>query len=202
VDRLARPEEIHGAYRALAKRYHPDLSHRRENAKFIQIQEAYDTLRDGNRRREYDGRHGDETPPESKTSYANEPASEPLRSRKVYPEDDLRGLFNRPERSGGARRTYRRELHLRLLLSAEEALQGVTVPVIAPSERPCPLCSAFFQDPFCLACGGRGRIRGRRRFALEIPSRTVHGDTLRYGPGYTGLPNVDLVVRVLVRAGA
>lgn len=199
VDRLARPEEIHGAYRTLAKRYHPDLSHRHEKGRFLQIQEAYDILRDEAKRRQYDTRYRDAASPVHPTSHPGEPAGEPLRPRRVYPEDDLRGLFDRPFGTGRPRRAYRRELYLQLLLSPGEASRGVTVPVSAPLQRPCPLCGSFFPDLFCFDCGGTGWIRERRRFTLEVPPGIVHGDTLRYGPEYTGLPNVDLVVRVLVR---
>lgn len=41
---LSRPSlEIHQAYRASAKRSHPDLSDRHENAEFLKVKVAYDT---------------------------------------------------------------------------------------------------------------------------------------------------------------
>jgi len=43
VNQKAGPEKIKRAYRQAAKRYHPDVSPRNEE-KFREVQEAYDTL--------------------------------------------------------------------------------------------------------------------------------------------------------------
>ena len=55
VKKDATPEEIKKAYRALAKKYHPDVSSE-DNAeeKFKEVQEAYDTLGDQEKRSQYD----------------------------------------------------------------------------------------------------------------------------------------------------
>jgi DnaJ-class molecular chaperone len=55
VDRTATAEEIRRAYRKLARKYHPDVN-KAENAatKFNEVQEAYDTLCDAEKRRSYD----------------------------------------------------------------------------------------------------------------------------------------------------
>src|SRR3954470_128456 len=60
VQRGASDDEIKGAYRKLAMRYHPDRNNGSKDAeeKFKQITEAYDVLRDGNRRAAYD-RYGE-----------------------------------------------------------------------------------------------------------------------------------------------
>jgi len=43
VNQKAGPERIRSAYRQAAKRYHPDVSPRNEE-KFREVQEAYETL--------------------------------------------------------------------------------------------------------------------------------------------------------------
>ena len=52
VPRTATPEEIHKAYRNLARKYHPDLNPDDEDAKkkFQEIQHAYETLKDPKKR--------------------------------------------------------------------------------------------------------------------------------------------------------
>src|ERR1041385_3620479 len=56
IGRGASDDEIKGAYRKLAMRYHPDRNNGSADAeeKFKQITEAYDVLRDPNKRAAYD----------------------------------------------------------------------------------------------------------------------------------------------------
>jgi len=55
VDKSATDVEIKSAYRKLAKKYHPDLNHEEgAEAKFKEIQEAYDVLGDEQKRAQYD----------------------------------------------------------------------------------------------------------------------------------------------------
>ena len=55
VDRTATAEEIRKAYRSLARKYHPDVNKEEDAAtKFNEVQEAYDTLCDAEKRRSYD----------------------------------------------------------------------------------------------------------------------------------------------------
>jgi DnaJ-class molecular chaperone len=56
IEKNSTEEEIKIAYRKLAKKYHPDLNKTdpHAKAKFIEIKEAYDTLKDPVKRRIYD----------------------------------------------------------------------------------------------------------------------------------------------------
>lgn len=56
VARSAKPEEIKKAYRKLAQKHHPDLAEDKEKAKaeFQKLQQAYDVLKDPEKRRMYD----------------------------------------------------------------------------------------------------------------------------------------------------
>lgn len=70
VDRDAKPEEIKRAYRKLARKYHPDVSTESDaEARFKEIGEAYEVLKDEKKRQAYDNlgmnwRAGEEfTPP-------------------------------------------------------------------------------------------------------------------------------------------
>lgn len=56
VSETAKPDEIKKAYRKLAREYHPDRNPDKPGAeeKFKEIQEAYDTLSDAEKRKQYD----------------------------------------------------------------------------------------------------------------------------------------------------
>src|SRR3989442_3778914 len=56
VPRKAGAKDIRGAYRKLARKYHPDLNPGDKSAeeKFKQVQEAYDVLSDSKKRQMYD----------------------------------------------------------------------------------------------------------------------------------------------------
>jgi len=54
VPRTATAAEIKKAYRALAKRYHPDGKGKTRSEEFVLVREAYDVLSDPERRRKYD----------------------------------------------------------------------------------------------------------------------------------------------------
>ena len=53
VNQKADPEKIKSAYRRAAKRYHPDISPKNEE-KFKEVQEAYETLSDPEKKAVYD----------------------------------------------------------------------------------------------------------------------------------------------------
>jgi len=55
VDRSATQQQIQKAYRKLARKYHPDVSSESDSEeKFKQINEAYEVLRDSEKRKKYD----------------------------------------------------------------------------------------------------------------------------------------------------
>ncbi|TCS32596.1 curved DNA-binding protein [Paucimonas lemoignei] len=99
VDRTASEDDIKKAYRKLAHRYHPDVSKEpKAEEKFKEIAEAYATLKDPEKRKEYDnlGRHpaGEEfnVPPDWQQRYDG--------SSSAFDDVDLADILN-AFRAGG-----------------------------------------------------------------------------------------------------
>jgi curved DNA-binding protein CbpA len=76
VSRKATPRDIRRAYRALARKYHPDLhpDDKAASQKFREIQEAYEVLKDSRKRKAYEyygPRFGHRIPAEVLTPLSN-----------------------------------------------------------------------------------------------------------------------------------
>jgi curved DNA-binding protein CbpA len=79
VARDASYEVIHQAFRALARKYHPDAGTGSSVEKFRQVVDAYETLGDPARRRAYDHSiAGSGVPPMSPRRFGMQPVPEPL----------------------------------------------------------------------------------------------------------------------------
>jgi curved DNA-binding protein len=73
VARSATADEIRRAYRKLARQFHPDVNKAKDaQAKFTQVQEAYDTLSDEQKRKRYD-RYGTAEPESAAAASAGQP---------------------------------------------------------------------------------------------------------------------------------
>lgn len=156
VSRNASGAAIKRAYRRLAKKYHPDLQPVGSPESFRDLQAAYETLTDADRRRRYDASllqdQRDRFEPLS-WSFVRSPAAGDLR---------------RPIRPG--------TLSGEVLLSAQEAARGGVLPLDVPISTSCPSCEGtggFIFD--CGRCGGEGKIERRLPVPLSIPPGVREG---------------------------
>ena len=85
-------ERIHSAYRALARRYHPDRGAGSSPEKFRQVSEAYETLSDPERRRAHDLLLPPARPPATARVEPMMAPPEPFRQQSP----DVFGQFERP----------------------------------------------------------------------------------------------------------
>lgn len=89
INRDATAEQIRSAHRRIAPQYHPDTNHSPDaEARFREIQKAYETLSDAERRRKYDQQQSEPAP-------AQEPAqrSSPFgKSNVIWSLDDTLDL--------------------------------------------------------------------------------------------------------------
>lgn len=89
LPRNATSAQIKRKYRQLARKYHPDVAADKEMAHrlFIQISEAYDTLSDSGRRRDYDAGLSLDVPRPSSTASTSSQQAPPKRSPSQHIKD-------------------------------------------------------------------------------------------------------------------
>ncbi len=153
VSRKASAEEIKKAYRKLARQYHPDRNPGDEQAeaRFKEVQGAYDTLSDPEKRKQYDsggmfsGFGGRGPAGGGFTSDLGDIFSTIFGRRAGAPQDQARG----------------RDLETEVALSFEQAMEGTEVRVTVPKQATCATCGGSGAKPgttpkVCPRCGGRG----------------------------------------------
>jgi molecular chaperone DnaJ len=164
LTRAAKDEDIKGAFRKLAMKWHPDKNPGDQDCehRFKEINEAYDVLKDGERRAAYD-RFGH-------TAFEHGGAAgfgTDFTSAFHDIFDDLFGMGGRRGRATGRERGA--DLRYNLEITLEEGFAGKTAQVRLPTSVTCESCSGTGAKPgtqpaACRTCGGAGRIRHAQGF--------------------------------------
>ena len=183
VPKTATDDEIKKAYRKLARESHPDANQGDAAAeeRFKEIQGAYDTLSDAEKRKQYDtfganGPRGGGGPGPGGFGYENVDLSDLL--------GQFGGIFGR---GGGGRRGRPQpqrgaDLESRVRLSFEDALAGAQVRVPVEVDAACRTCHGTGAEPgtspvTCPQCGGSGTVSDSHGlFALSQPCPRCRGN--------------------------
>ncbi len=177
----ASPADIKRAYRRLARRHHPDINpgDRAAELRFRQIAEAYETLIDPERRRQYDERgavvesSGSGTVGFEGFDFSVEAVDGPRASTfgDLF-ADVIQGGF---ERSAGQSERGS-DLHTSIDAAFDEAIRGAARRVMLTRLTACAGCggsgSVNMAEARCGHCGGSGAIRSTRGhmvFARRCP---------------------------------
>jgi molecular chaperone DnaJ len=220
IKRDASEKEIKQAYRRLARQYHPDVNpgDKSAEAKFKEINEAYEILSDKDKRKKYD-RYGDkwqyadqfEQAERQQTQYWD---SAPGGGTYHFSGDigDLDSIFE--ELFGGTRtRTFHRrpqprrgrDLESPIEVTLEEAYNGTSRTISLQVEEPCTACqgSGRIQNLPCSACRGAGIVPRTKRLEVKIPPGVNNGSRVRIAgkgqPSYSGGTSGDLYLRISVK---
>lgn len=196
VARTASAEDIKQAFRKLARLYHPDVAKNKVTgeAKFKEINEAYEVLGDPDKRRHYDelganwqdnGRGPASAPPgDTDFEFGGTGFSDFFESFFSGRRGGFGSARGASTRTGGAEEFAHRgrDIEADLLVTLEEALHGSTRKVTL--RRPA-------MD------GGAERTN---TYQVRIPPGMREGQRIRLagqgGPGYGGAPDGDLYLRV------
>ncbi len=169
VARGADGDELKKTYRKLAMKYHPDRNagDAKAEQKFKEINEAYDVLKDDQKRAAYDqfghaafegGRPG-----------AGQPGGFEFGSGFADIFDEMFGDFvgGRRQSRGGPQRGG--DLRYNMEISLEDAYRGRETRIKVPTSVRCDTCSGSGAAPgshpsTCSMCQGRGKVRSQQGF--------------------------------------
>ena len=167
VSKSASADEIKKAYRRLAMKYHPDRNKGDGDSegKFKEAKEAYEVLRDSDRRAAYD-RFGHDG---LRGAGMGGPGGFSAEGFSDIFGDVFGDIFG-----GGGRRSGRQvfrgaDLGYELRLDLEKAVHGDTVTIEVPSQVTCESCDGSgakkgtIPDQ-CSTCGGAGQVRMQQGF--------------------------------------
>jgi molecular chaperone DnaJ len=165
VSRTATEAELKAAFRKLAMQHHPDRNPGDKECehRFKELNEAYDVLKDGDKRAAYD-RFGHAA---FEHGGAGHGFGSDFASTFADIFDDLFGMGGRRSRGSGRERGA--DLRYNMEVSLEEAFAGKTAHIRIPTPVTCEACSgngakAGTRPRACPTCGGQGRIRHAQGF--------------------------------------
>ena len=178
----ASEDEIKKAYRKLAKQYHPDMNpgDKVAEAKFKEVNEAYDVLSDPDKKAKYD-QYGHS---------AFDPSSGGFGGGGGFGFDgfDISDIFSSFFGGGSSRRANGPirgdDVRLRVTLTFEEAVFGCKKEVQYQRIQKCPECggsgAAKGTSPKqCPDCGGRGQVNAQQRTPFGLMQTTKTCDRCR-----------------------
>ncbi len=226
----ASDKDIKQAYRRLARKYHPDVNpgNKSAEAKFKEINAAYEVLSDKAKRQKYD-KYGD------KWQYADQ-IEQAEREQAQYQGftpgggsyrysgniEDLDGIFEELFGGGRGRGFSRRaqprrgpspfegrgqDMETTIEVTLEEAYSGTQRTISLQVEEPCAACKGTgrIQNLPCSVCRGAGVVANIKRIEVKIPAGVTTGSRVRIAgkgqPGYGGA-NGDLYLNITIRPHA
>jgi molecular chaperone DnaJ len=185
VERNASDDDIKQSYRRLAMQFHPDKNagSKESEERFKEISEAYDVLRDPQKRAAYDRYGEDGLRGGGGGGFHHVDMSEAL---NIFMRDfGLGDLFGAGQRQQTGPRSGA-DIKIDLQLSLSEVATGVTKEIKIKLLDPCDRCKGVGAEPGtkparCQTCGGHGEVRRSQRsffgqFVSVAPCPTCGGE--------------------------
>jgi len=167
IERTASDSEIKAAFRKQAMQCHPDRNSGDKEAerKFKEINEAYEVLKDPDKRAAYD-RFGHAAFEHGGAGTASGFGADFATTfSDIF--DDLFGMGGRRGRGSGRERGA--DLRYNMEIGLQEAFVGKTAQIRIPTSVTCEICSGSgaktgTKPKACPTCGGHGRVRHAQGF--------------------------------------
>jgi DnaJ-class molecular chaperone len=174
VPRDASLTAIKRAFKRLARVYSPGRAEEATDD-FAELQAAYETLTDAERRRRYDDELGGEEPrPPVEWSFVRRPAAGDLR-RPFAPTS----------------------LTAEVVLKAGEAAAGTVVSLDVPVTATCDACGGTGGTVFdCGRCQGEGKVSRRLPVPVHVPSGLRDGAVFQVRTDDPAVPSILLTVHL------
>jgi len=173
VPRTASAEELKKAYRSKAKELHPDRNsdNPQAEAQFKEVNEAYDTLKDADKKAAYD-RYGHAAFEGGRGPGGGGAGQGDFASAFSDVFEDLFGDFMGGRGgAGGARSRAQRgsDLRYNLRVSLEDAYGGIQKTINVPASVACEVCRGTgaeggAEPVTCPTCSGMGKVRAQQGF--------------------------------------
>ena len=167
VSKSASADEIKKAYRRLAMKFHPDRNKdagEESEKKFKEAKEAYEVLKDDDKRATYDrfGHDGLKAGAGGAGGFGAEGFGD------IF-GDVFGDIFGGGRRSGGPQVFRGADLGYELKLDLETAVAGDSVTIDVPTQVSCDGCGGSgarkgTEPVTCSACGGAGQVRMQQGF--------------------------------------
>lgn len=182
VAKSADEKELKSAFRKMAMKYHPDKNPGDAEAeqKFKELNEAYETLKDPQKRAAYD-RYGHAAFEQGGMGGGGGFGGAQGGFSDIF--EDIFGEMmggGRARRSAGGRERGA-DLRYNMEISLEEAYNGKTAQIRVPTSITCDVCTGSGAKPgtqpkTCGTCQGSGRVRASQGFfSVERTCPTCHG---------------------------
>ena len=180
VSRTASEAELKSAFRKLAMQHHPDRNPGDQDCehRFKELNEAYDVLKDGQKRAAYD-RFGHAAFEHGMGAGAGGGFGADFGSAFADIFEGIFGMAGARGRASGRERGA--DLRYNMEITLEEAFHGKTAQVRIPTSVTCEVCSgtgakAGTKPKQCPTCHGQGKIRHVQGFfTLERTCPICHG---------------------------
>ncbi|MCI1279620.1 MAG: DnaJ domain-containing protein [Nitrospira sp.] len=192
VERTATADDIKSAYRKLARKHHPDVNKEAgAEARFKEIGEAYEVLKDTEKRAAYDDlgnrwREGQDftRPPEWGAGFESTQSGASATEEADY-SDFFSSLFGNYSRQAESARARGEDHYAKIFIPLEDAFRGGTQTITLRTPQ--------------LNAQGRPELR-ERSLNVQIPKGIREGQHIRLAgqgtPGITGTSPGDLYLEI------